>query len=134
MDELEIKCTFSKNCKYKTNRSDILKRHIEEKHLNKRKQCECGILVVPSGYARHKRNACKLMKQNESTPNLQSDQTSTESLSRNSDWNDTEKTVKIEVTLHVCTTNDGHTSIRHDNIEYEGIKFILVPYIEGKST
>lgn len=128
MDEQDIKCTFSKNCKYKTTRSDILKRHIQEKHLMKRKQCECGVLVASSGYARHKKNACKLNKQNEINPATQSDQTEPPS----SDHNVLEKTVKIEVTLHVSTTSDGHILIHHDNIEYEGVQFSLVALNDGK--
>lgn len=131
------KCNFDGTCRYENARLDILNRHIQQKHLKKRKQCECGSLVAPSGYARHKKYACKSINRGENNgikSAESSNQTSAEPFDRiSSQSNDrTEEIVKIQVTLHVSTSNDGHILIRHDEIEYEGVKFALVPLCDGK--
>lgn len=115
------KCTFDGNCQYETDRSDVLKRHIRQKHLKIRKRCQCGVPVAPSGWARHKR-ICKINKQSEITPAEPSEIVTIEP----SDGATAEKIVKIEVTLHVSTSSDGHILVRHDDIEYEGVQLALV--------
>lgn len=110
------------NCNYKSKRFDNLKRHIDERHLNKKVKClKCGKELTKSALSRHKRLACKksqskASKQSEAmTNNSQSQPDSIVSIEQRT----------IPLNVEITKLLDGKVIIKSDDIEIDGLVFQL---------
>lgn len=113
-----FKCTL---CSYKDSRRDNFNRHKREKHLKILSQCNlCGKKMTATSISRHRKKACM----NGVRPIV----ASTSSF----DTNDSTYVVnsvehQIQTVVKVDTLSNGRTVISSEEIQLNGITYVLVP-------
>lgn len=99
-------------CEKSFNRKDNFIRH-QSVHNGTKLKCECGNMVTAAALNRHKKTAfCKRLAQ---------------AAKSESNIIHCSKIKLKNIAVEVTHLKDGSTTIKHDTIEIEGIKYMLVP-------
>lgn len=109
------KCSY---CDYKSDRSDNLKRHQNEKHLKMLKKCGCGHEFTASALSRHRKRNCPMRKDDRKTP-LKKPRSSIDLSAFNISSNDVVDLKEHSIATKVVevTLKDGSMVILHNSMK-----------------
>lgn len=117
---------------FENNRPDNCQRHVNEKHLKKLKECECGRKMTASSLSRHRKKHCTKRNKGIAQAPPTFPETPPESPTDRANGIH-EYLVNIKVKFE--TKPDGTKTVSHDEISIGGFQFGLTPIVsfEGNS-